>query len=101
MGGDAEEIINEGECITPPPTTAPEPTKAPKLFRIDNTKTPPPEFECVDDVIVKKKMGSTEFPLIPTKPVVIVGRDGEETVTVDLGQSWTDQESSVGYIFAS
>lgn len=92
FSGDAEEIIKEGECVTPPPTKAPLPTEAPTLSPI----------KCVNDVIVKKTVGETEFPSIPTKPVTIVGKnDDQNTVTVALSQYWTGKESSIGHLFAS
>lgn len=111
FAGTADEKITEGECVTPPPTTAPDPTESPTRSPIDEATTeppvedrpPPPRGDCFDDVTVMKMYGDTEFPLSPIKPVTIVDVDEEaNTVTVALHQSWTATSSStVGHIFAS
>jgi hypothetical protein len=110
FSGDADEIIEEGECITPPPTSAPEPTASPIFIEEANTPPPDPEDdddddnvgrECIDDIIIVEIKGVTEYPLSPKKPVIIVDADGRNSVKVDLSQSWTGEESSIGHIFAS
>jgi len=102
--GDSPEIIEEGECMTASPTAAPLKTEEPTLapFAEGNTEPPQtdpptvPEVKCPEDILLKKKIGFTDYPI--NEAVKIVSQD-ESTVTVELNQAWV-ADAQIDSIFA-
>jgi len=99
FAGNAQEIVEGGECLTPAPTEEPKPTFAPTVAptpRTDRTFLPP---DCPSDVKVLKTIGVTEFPPVDERSTVrVVSKNVEDnTVTVALNQFWP--ADSIGSIY--
>jgi len=119
FAGNAQEIIEGGECLTPAPTEEPKVTLDPTLSAtLSPTPAPTPKWDkrgespneddgrilpppaCPSDVKVLKTMGVTEFPPVETKSAIqVLSKNVEDnTVTVALNQAWrTDSIHSIHY----
>jgi hypothetical protein len=100
FAGNAKGVVEGGECLTPSPTVAPNPTEEPtpdwQRFGEPTPDIKFPEPDCPNDVRVLKTNGSTEFP-DSNNAVSIVSKD-TETVTVSLNQVWdTESIDSIFY----
>jgi hypothetical protein len=84
FSGDAKEIIEEGECVTPSPTVTPIRADTNGAGDDDDFFLP---TTCPDDVKLIKQQGLTPFPEDAASAVRIVSQD-TSTVTVKLEQAW-------------
>lgn len=108
FSGSAEQIIEEGECLTVSPTLSPsdsptaspttsEPTSSPSSSPTTGPDFSPPLPYCAEDLKLLQTNGITEIEL--DSAIQIVKQD-TNSVTVRLQQSWTPSaEDKLDHIF--